>query len=209
MKNGTTDDPTRDSGRRSPEDTKREIVEAACRFLWERPFRELTVVDLMDRTSVGRSSFYVHFRDRYELAAELLGSVDRELSSATEALRSTGPGAGMLKDTLDGVVAVWVRRGPVIRAISEGSAQDSRLEQLYRWDFIQRSIDRVTDVVLHAERDGWAVPDLDPAEIGSLLGLMVERYLCDRLGRHPQADPAQVSELLATTVERILGGPRR
>jgi AcrR family transcriptional regulator len=49
--------------RRRREDSEQEILEAAERLLRERPFRELTVDDLMAATSQSRTAFYRHFTD--------------------------------------------------------------------------------------------------------------------------------------------------
>ena len=54
--------------RRGRRDSEREILEAAERVLRERPFRELTVDDLMAATSQSRTAFYRHFTDRQDLS---------------------------------------------------------------------------------------------------------------------------------------------
>ena len=56
--------------RRSPEVAEREIIAAAHGLLRERPFRELTVDEVMRRTELSRPSFYVHFRDRHHQGAD-------------------------------------------------------------------------------------------------------------------------------------------
>ena len=64
-----------------------EIVAAAEALLRERPFRELTVDEVMRRTDLSRPSFYVYFRDRHHLilrVVEHLGNetiVNMELAS--------------------------------------------------------------------------------------------------------------------------------
>ncbi|HTF58994.1 MAG TPA: helix-turn-helix domain-containing protein, partial [Actinomycetes bacterium] len=58
--------------RRRRKDSEREILEAAERLLRERPFRELTVDDLMAATSQSRTAFYRHFTDRQDLLVHLI-----------------------------------------------------------------------------------------------------------------------------------------
>src|SRR5919201_485119 len=53
--------------RRRREESEREILEAAERLLRERPFRDLTVDDLMASAGQSRTAFYRHFSDRQEL----------------------------------------------------------------------------------------------------------------------------------------------
>lgn len=187
-------------------ETKREILDAARRFLWDRPFREMTVAELMDPLSVGRSAFYIYFDDRYALAAELLDMVEREILEASEEARTRGPSPERLRTAVRDVVQVWVRHGPVTRAISEASSQDQTLEDLYRWGFIQRMIDRLTKIVEQSREGADAVDDA--SETGVLLAFMLERYLCDQLGRHPQADPDRLSRTLIHAFESVIYGRR-
>lgn len=189
--------------------TRQQILDAAERFLSHAPFRELTVAKLMDGTTVGRSSFYVYFTDLYQLAAELLAITDRELSEATEELRAADFSPETFRHDVRQFVDVWAHHGPVLRAISEAAAHDDSLEQMYRWTFLQGWIDRTHELVAFAKECGFLRSELDPTELARLVMLMVERYLCDCLGRHPQADVELTAEVLAVGCERILGtGPR-
>ena len=52
---------------------------AAGRLLRERPFRELTVDDLMAATSQSRTAFYRHFADRQDLLVHLVSDLNEEL----------------------------------------------------------------------------------------------------------------------------------
>ena len=65
--------------RRRREDSEQEILEAAERLLRERPFRELTVDDLMAATSQSRTAFYRHFTDRQDLLVHLIRDLNEEL----------------------------------------------------------------------------------------------------------------------------------
>ena len=68
-----------DSGRRTREEAKALIQEAAKRFLWDRPFRELTVEKLMAETVLSRPSFYQYFTDVHDLILTLLGEIEVEM----------------------------------------------------------------------------------------------------------------------------------
>ncbi len=73
---------TSDGGRRprhDPRETEREILDAAEQFLRERPWREVTVQAIMERTDLARPAFYVHFRDRHELALRVVDRIRAEL----------------------------------------------------------------------------------------------------------------------------------
>ena len=65
--------------RRSPEVAEREIMAAAEELLRERPFRELTVDEVMRRTELSRPSFYVYFRDRHHLVLRVVERFGAEM----------------------------------------------------------------------------------------------------------------------------------
>ena len=77
--------------RRTPESAEREILDAAESFLRERPFRDLTVDEVMARTTLSRPSFYVYFRDRHHLAVRLVEGIgDALFGMANRWLEGTG-----------------------------------------------------------------------------------------------------------------------
>ena len=77
-----TRSPTSHGGRRprhDPRESEREILDAAEQFLSERPWREVTVQAIMERTDLARSAFYVHFKDRHDLALRVVDRIGAEL----------------------------------------------------------------------------------------------------------------------------------
>lgn len=188
------------TGRRSLEESRAEILDAAEAVLWEVPLTQLTVGALMARTRLGRSSFYVHFRDIGELAAGLLQRLEGQLWEAASRWTDTREGAPALDAALQGVVEVWHRHGPVLRAIVEASFADSRLQELWRKGVIDRFADAVADAIRRLPANSEA----DPKELATALLLLNERYLMDRLGTPPQTDPAVVVATLGTVWRRAL-----
>ena len=47
--------------------TRRQLTEALSQLLEERPFADISVVDLCERAMVHRTTFYSHFNDKQEL----------------------------------------------------------------------------------------------------------------------------------------------
>ena len=79
--------------RRSPEVAEREILAAAEELLRERPFRDLTVDEVMRRTELSRPSFYVYFRDRNHLVLRVVERLGEEQWALSERwFERTGPG---------------------------------------------------------------------------------------------------------------------
>ena len=72
---------------------EREIIAAAEELLRERPFRELTVDEVMRRTELSRPSFYVYFRDRHHLVLRVVEHLGSELWTMSDRwFEGTGPG---------------------------------------------------------------------------------------------------------------------
>lgn len=58
--------------------TRKLLVEALAQLLMERPFQELSVVDICHRAMVHRTTFYAHFNDKQELLRYMIRELERE-----------------------------------------------------------------------------------------------------------------------------------
>jgi len=47
--------------------TRDALGDALVELMHERPFKSITVQDVLDRAGVGRSTFYTHYRDKDDL----------------------------------------------------------------------------------------------------------------------------------------------
>jgi AcrR family transcriptional regulator len=184
---------------------EREIIDAAEALLRERPFRELTVDDLMRRTGLSRPSFYVYFRDRHDLVLRVVDRLGAQLFEMSERWYSgTGDGPTLVREAIEGVVAVYSRHGPVLRALADAAVDDPRVEQAYM-EVIQRFVAATTG---HIEREisaGRVLP-LEPQPTAMALTWMVERYLQLSLGRSPDEPTEPITDALATIFSRALYG---
>jgi AcrR family transcriptional regulator len=191
--------------RRSPESAEREILDAAEAFLRERPFRDLTVDEIMARTTLSRPSFYVYFRDRHHLAVRLVEGIGVELFEMAERwLQGTGDPRLDVRAALEGVVAVYSEHGLVLGAIADAAGHDSDVEATYRGlivRFVEATADHIEDEIASGR-----IEMLDPNETARALVWMNERYLNETLGRAPQASAERVVETLWTVWVRTLYG---
>ncbi len=73
--------------RRKPDErarhTRDRLGSAFVALIHEKPIEDVTVQDVLDRTSVGRSTFYLHFRDKNDL---LLSQLEKFLETMSTAL---------------------------------------------------------------------------------------------------------------------------
>jgi AcrR family transcriptional regulator len=193
--------------RRTPEVAEREIIVAAEAFLRERPFRELTVDEVMRRTDLSRPSFYVYFTDRHQLVLKVVEHLGSELFTMSDRwLRGTGEGPDKARDALDGIVAVYVEHGPVMRALADAAADDRGVEQAYN-ALVQSFVD-ATARHIEEEIAAGRVLRLDAYETAKALVWMMERYLVLSFGREPTTSQTTVADTLATIWTRVLYGTR-
>jgi TetR/AcrR family transcriptional regulator, ethionamide resistance regulator len=192
--------------RRSPESAEREILGAAEAFLRERPFRDLTVDEVMGRTTLSRPSFYVYFRDRHQLAVRLVEGIGAELFEMAERwLEGTGDPRLTVGAALEGIGAVYAEHGLVLGAIADAAGHDSEVEATYR-GLIERFVNAATTRI-ETDIAAGRTDMLDPRETARALVWMSERYLTETLGRLPRAPVETVIETLWTVWLRTLYGP--
>lgn len=178
-----------------PKQSEREILEAAEQLLRERPFREVSVEAVMSRTGLKRPAFYVHFRDRHDLALRVVERIGRELFAMTDRWLQGDDPHHDARAAFDGLTSVYLRHGPVLRALAEASGADAKVEAAYR-GLVQRFVDATARHIREEQARGriGELPDVD--ETARALVWLDERYLCEALGRTPQADPNVVVEVL-------------
>lgn len=62
--------------------TKKFLMRALLELMEERPFREVSVVDICERAMVHRTTFYAHFEDKNALLRYTLTHLQREFETA-------------------------------------------------------------------------------------------------------------------------------
>src|SRR4029079_7313668 len=95
---------------------EREILDAAESFLAERPFRDLSVDEVMARTTLSRPSFYVYFLDRTHRLGRLVEGIGQELFEGANIWLE---GRGDVYASLSAVAAVYGGHGRVPGAIHD------------------------------------------------------------------------------------------
>ena len=190
--------------RRTPEEAQQEIIAAAETLLRERPFREMTVDEVMRRTGLSRPSFYVYFKDRHELVLRVVQQIQSELLDvANHWFRGSGDGHALLDEAMEGVVDVYEKHGPVMRALADAAADDPGVELAYG-SLVQTFIDETTRHMSEEIEAGNITGISDPVEMSVALIWAVERYLYLTLGAEPKTDRDIVAATLKTLWRRAL-----
>jgi TetR/AcrR family transcriptional regulator, ethionamide resistance regulator len=193
--------------RRRPAEAEREILDAAEALLREGGFPRLTPAAVMMRTGLSRPSFYVYFRDVPDLLRRMLERIEGELFAAARLwLIPEEDPIGDARRSMEGIVEVYVRHGPVLRAVSDAAGSDPVVESLFRWGIVEHFVDAIVQRVEQEdarERLLWPVS----RETVRALVLMNERYLAETLGKMPPDDPVRVAETLLGIWVRAVFGP--
>jgi TetR/AcrR family transcriptional regulator, ethionamide resistance regulator len=192
--------------RRTPAEAEAEIIRAAEALLRERPFRELTVDEVMRRTELSRPSFYVYFRDRHHLVLRVVEHIGAELFTLADRWFQGGQdGPAEVRSAMEGIVGAFRDHGPVLRALSDAARDDPRVEEVYG-GLVQRFVEATAGHIRLEQRRGQVLPG-DPDELAKALMWMGERYLLETLGRPSDVEPAAVADIVTTVWTRTLYGP--
>ncbi len=187
----------RSANRLRREEARQRILDAARRILQGKPFRDLTVDELMSATGLSRTAFYRYFPDREAVLLELLEEVWGELADArdAEAVGADFDDATSMAHLTDLLAA----NQAVLRAITDAAPGDEDLDRAYRAFMHSYWIDDLTARIVEAQRHGLAA-GLDPDLAGEALGWMVERMVTQSVSK----DPRLVLETLVTIVRKCL-----
>jgi AcrR family transcriptional regulator len=186
--------------RRSREEAEREILEAAAALLRERPLHEVSVSAIMERTTLSRKSFYVYFRDRYELLTRLFEPVRRELDEANALFLAPPEG-----DLVSGARAAHEvvarfhagRDGALVRALHEAAAYDEEAARVWR-EFNEPVIAAFTDQIRREIAAGRVAEGIDvEPTVRALVGMNLYAYFDQVVGK-PAADVEAVAATLFT-----------
>ena len=165
---------------------EQEIIAAAEALLRERPFRELTVDEVMRRTDLSRPSFYVYFRDRHHLVLRVVEHIGGELFTMSDRWypRRAATAARWRATATEGIVAVFAEHGPVLRALADAAADDPDVELVYD-RLVQSFVDVDGAPHRRGDRGGPRARARRPSRPPRALVWMMERYLTLASGREP------------------------
>jgi AcrR family transcriptional regulator len=188
--------------RRTPAQARAEILQAARELLEERPSEEVTVVAIMERTTLSRKSFYVYFRDRGDLFASLVEPLrvdaDETLLRWREATDIVAAGRVALRSA----ALMYARHGTILRALANASHADEEAARVWR-----EVVGSVVDVAAQKIAEATALGDsegLDPQRSAQALVTMNVHYFLDEIAANPDPDIDAAVATLTRIWERTI-----
>jgi len=192
--------------RRPPEEAEREILDAAGALLAERPSHDVTIGAIMAETTLSRKSFYVYFRDRFDLIRRLVEPLGAERDEILARLwrESAEPAAGG-RAALLALAGLYARHGRLLRALAEASSRDPEARKAWR-GFIEPVIEGHADWI-REEIEAGRVEGIDPEPTARALIGMNLHYFFDQLVDRPRPDLEATANTLLVIWQRVLYGP--
>jgi len=179
------------------------IVAAAEAALRERPFREVTVEDLMQAAGLARTQFYRHFDDLSDLVLKVAVGVFEGIVEHHERLVDIATlDAPTLRAAIAPAVEAFVEHGPLVRALSEAATHDEVVEGFYV-DAQERYIALTARLVMRAVAEG--APIANGAQTARLLHLANLAYLIDAFGGDPKVEPEVALDTIVEVWSATLG----
>ena len=183
---------------RKSDRTRKAILDGALELLWSRPFRELTVAELMEVTGISRSAFYRYFEDLYALMETLLLSLEEDIFDvAAPWFSREGNPVETLRESLSGLVRVCYEQGPILRAVSDASTIDDRLENV--WSSFLTQFDDAVTANIEAQQAEGLIQEFSARPVAVSLNRMDAYLFVHAFGRHPRQNP----DLVLESVTRI------
>lgn len=170
------------------------IVAAAETALRERPFRDVSVEDVMLAAGLARTQFYRHFDDLAGLVVAVSADVIGDLVAMHERLVDVAElDKAHLREALAPAVAAFAAHGPLVRAVTEAAVHDEAVHEANA-AVQERYIALIARLLERA-----AVPD--PEQSARYLHYADVAYLIDVFGGPPRATP----EVALDTIVRHWG----
>jgi len=183
------------SPRKKSERTRQAILDSALAFLWDHPFRDLNVAQLMTLAGSSRPAFYQYFADLHDLMRTLLdGMRDDIMAAAAPWLESEGDPVPLLQATLSRFVTVCYQRGPILRAVVDAASSDKDLEQAWT-GFMQTFDDAVARRIEYDQAEGL-IPPFPARPVAVALNRLDASMVIEHFGQRPPGNPEAVTQAL-------------
>jgi AcrR family transcriptional regulator len=194
------------SARRAATRTRRaeareRILAAAERLLRERPYRELSVEEVMAEAGLSRTVFYRHFDGLADLVLTRMRAIGDELAAEL----SGEPGPGFQRQVLAAAVDAFARHGPFMRALNDAASHDADIEVAFR--ALRDGFTQVMAELYRGSMEAGRAPQADPYEMARALNLMNVSYLLETFGRDPDFDREKALQTLTTIWYAIVQDP--
>jgi len=182
---------------KQPRATLEDRLLAAMERLFEQGqnFATLTVEELAREAGIARATFYLHFKDKGELVARLMGRLTQEVvGSAGDWFDAKGQsGPQTVKQALVGIVSTFRKHHAIVAAVAATAAHDETVARLHE-EMMTQLCERSRRAIA-AVRAGSPEGDVPWNMLADVLTWCVEQYCARFVGQY---DAAQLDALINT-----------
>lgn len=101
-------------------DTRAALMDSALRVLDQKNFTEVTVDDIVQEAGLARGTFYIYFKDKYDILAALARKLNDELFSQSHVeIDRHAPAHEKIRISLRRVIATWQQHGAFFRSTTQ------------------------------------------------------------------------------------------
>jgi AcrR family transcriptional regulator len=175
--------------------TERAILETTEQLLEQRPFRDLTVEDVMSKAGLTRTAFYRYFPDLESVVVRLMGQLVDELRQASARWVASEDPAAQLHGSMLQFAAVYRDHGRLMQAFYDAAGAGPDLRDL--WSITIGELIAPVEAHTHTLMAAGRVEMEYPTETIRALSVLTDRYLLDvywKYGLVPIERPTAVLE---------------
>ncbi len=152
--------------------TRRQLLDAARDAFEQAGYRGTTVADIVDRASTARGTFYLYFRNKEDVFAQLVAEAIEELRRETSS-PWTGDHEEAVRAATAKYLQAFARRRRLWRAVLEAFGAHRDVER--QWlELRARFHERIARNLEKGRDAGLVRADLDPLLTAEALGAMTE-----------------------------------
>jgi AcrR family transcriptional regulator len=164
----------RASRRRSRDEVQEAVRDALVDLLRESTFKDVTVDELARAAGISRTAFYFYYRGKNEvLMAAATETAAEVYAEADRWWHGEGPPEQLVHEALEGIAAVYLEHGDILRAAVEATTYDDEFKNFYT-ALIQRFVTATADH-MRRELEAGRLRPLEPDSVAEALVWMVER----------------------------------
>jgi AcrR family transcriptional regulator len=190
--------------------TEQRLIREAEALLATRPLASIGVDDIATAAGISRSSFYFYFGSREALLRAIGEEAQDEVFASAESWlnRTDEPPAEVIRRALADNLALWRKRGPILRALYDMRNGDPESAALWR-GIARRYVDATAAQIEREREAGLAYPaPPDARQLGAALTGMNLRAFYDASHRSPSAQgDRELVQTLATVWLRTVYRP--
>jgi AcrR family transcriptional regulator len=180
---------------RKSDKTRQAILDAALKYLWTHPYRDLTVNELMTMAGSSRSAFYRYYEDLPAMMEHLLSELkEKVLAGTTPWFTGEGDPILQLEKSLENLVRICYQYGPILRAVTDAAPANERLEKAWAV-FVEDFDNAVTQRIEHQQAAGLIKP-FDARPIAIALNRMNADLVRHHFGRRPRTNQISVRDAI-------------